>query len=49
MQIKILDNSTVLHMFNNYTYTGFGVAYKHALIASYLCDLTEPKCHKTKH
>ena len=43
------DNSNLLHMFNNNTYTDFGTAFKHVLIPSYyLSDLTEPTSHKTE-
>ena len=35
-ETKSLDNSNMLHMFNNNTYTDFRTAYKHVLIPSYI-------------
>ena len=35
-QTKSPDNSNVLHVFNNNTYTNFRNAYKHILIPSYI-------------
>ena len=45
------DNSNVLHMFNNNTYTDFRTDHKHFLIPSYIIssDLIKPKCYKAKH
>ena len=37
------------HMFNNNIYTDIKKAYKPDLIPDYFSDLTELKCHKTKH
>ena len=34
-QTKSPNNSNVLHMFNNNTYTDFRTAYRHVLIPSY--------------
>ena len=49
-QAKSPNNSNMLYMFNNNTYTDFRRAYNHVLITfHYSCSLTEPKCHKTKH
>ena len=39
MQTKSPDNSNVLHMFNNNTYTDFRTAYKHVLIPSYVIQV----------
>ena len=39
-QTKILNNSNILHMFNNHTYTDFRATYKHILIPSYIVQLT---------
>ena len=35
-QTKSPNNSNVLHMFNNNTYTDFRTAYRHVLIPSYI-------------
>ena len=35
-QTKTPDNSNMLHMFNNNTYTDFRTAHKHVLIPSYV-------------
>ena len=35
-QTKSPDNSNVLHMFHNNTYTDFRTAYRHVLIPSYI-------------
>ena len=35
-QTKSPNNSNVLHMFNNNTYTDFRIAYRHVLIPSYI-------------
>ena len=36
---KSTDNSSVLHMFHNNTYTDFRTAYKHVLIPSYVIQV----------
>ena len=38
-QTKTPDNSNVLHMFNNNTYTDFRTAYKYILIPSYFIQV----------
>ena len=35
-QTESPNNSNVLHMFNNNTYTDFRTAYRHVLIPSYI-------------
>ena len=35
-QTKSPNNSNVLHMFNNNTYTDFRTAYRHVLIPNYI-------------
>ena len=49
-QTKSPENSYMLLMFNNNTYTGFRTAQKHILNPSYAiqCDLTD-QFHKTKN
>ena len=39
-QTGIPDNSNVLYMFNNNTYTDFRTAYKHVLIPNYFSQVT---------
>ena len=38
-ETKRLDNSNILRMFNNNTYTDFRAAYKHILIRSYVIQV----------
>ena len=38
-QAKSPDNSNILHMFNNNTYTDFRTAYKHILIPNYVIQV----------
>ena len=38
-QTKSPDNSNILHMFNNNTYTDFRTEYKHILIPSYITQV----------
>ena len=38
-QTKLPDNSNVLHMFNNNTFTDFRTAYKYVLIPSYVIQV----------
>ena len=47
-QTKSSDNASILHMFNNDTYTDFIIAYKHILIPSYVIQVIEPNQNVTK-
>ena len=47
-QTRSLDNSNILHMLNNNTYTDFRIANKHILIPSYVIPLIKQNQNVTK-